>query len=66
MLALHQELGRDISRWFDFTGLFVLLMELLNPFLSGHHLKRRRRKRSHEIIVDKRKYNNCGLVMLLK
>ncbi|TNN61006.1 hypothetical protein EYF80_028784 [Liparis tanakae] len=35
VLALHQELSRDIPRWFDFTGLLVLLMELLHPFLSG-------------------------------
>ena len=39
MLALHQELGCDISGWLDFTGLFILLVELFNSFLGGHHLK---------------------------
>ena len=38
MFALHEELRRDVSGWFDFTGFFVLLMELLHPFLSRHHL----------------------------
>lgn len=58
MLALHKELSCDISGWFDFAGLFILLMELLHPFLSGHHLKGRGRKReggeagSHEMMVD--------------
>lgn len=39
MLALHQELGRDVSGRFDFAGLLILLMELLNPLFSRHHLQ---------------------------
>lgn len=39
MLALHQELGRDVSGRFDFAGLLILLMELLNPLFSHHHLQ---------------------------
>lgn len=39
MLALHQELGRDVSGRFDFAGFLILLMELLNPLFSRHHLQ---------------------------
>lgn len=39
VLALHQELGRDVSGWFDFAGFLILLMELLNPLFSRHHLE---------------------------
>lgn len=39
VLALHQELGRDVSGWFDFAGFLILLMELLNPLFSRHHLQ---------------------------
>lgn len=69
MLALHQELSRDISGWFDFTGLFILLVELFNSFLGGHHLQEkekgdRRRYRegeegSREMIVDDRNRKVC-------
>lgn len=38
VLALHQELSCDIPRWFDFAGLFVLLMELFHTLLGGHQL----------------------------
>ena len=63
MLALHQELSCDISGWFDFTGLFVLLMELLHTLLSGHHLnkEREREEKSHETTVDQRKDNSLSI-----
>lgn len=59
VLALHQELGRDVSGRFDFTGLLVLLMELLNPLFSRHHLqgskisKRNSRDKTSTAIADK-------------
>lgn len=39
VFALHQELGCDISGGFYFTCFLILLMELLNTFLSGDQLK---------------------------
>lgn len=46
VFALHQELRRDVSRWLHFAGLLVLLMELLDPLLSGHQLHGKKKARS--------------------
>lgn len=50
VFALHEELRCDVSGWFDFTRLFVLLMELLDPFSSGNHLRG-----SYGTMVDEKK-----------
>lgn len=69
MLALHQKLRGDISGWLDFTRLFILLVELLHPFLRAHHLRHAAKQEgsegSRERTVDEQKDKRpsfaCGL-----
>lgn len=39
VLALHQELGCDVSGWFDLAGFFILLVQLFHSFFGVHHLR---------------------------
>lgn len=38
VLALHQELGCDVSGRFDLAGFFILLVQLFHSFFGVHHL----------------------------
>ena len=48
VLALHQELGGDVSGGLDLAGLLILLVQLLHSLLSGHHLRGRERHRERQ------------------